>query len=558
MTKRIFRSIFSVSAVILVISIGLIMGLLYGHFGDQLEKELKQEAVYLAIVVENDGVESLNRLSKTGERVTLIDEDGTVLYDNKVDAGTMENHQDREEVQAAQKSGEGYASRTSATLGEKTVYYALRLENGQILRVSSTQYTIVRILGGLIQPILVMIFLMLILSLAAAFHSSRKIVEPLNKLNLDDPKMNDTYDEITPLLTRINKQQKTIREQLSEAKRQQEEFAIITNNMSEGLLVIDKQTEILSCNTSAVKLLGAKKAVTDQSVLTMNRSEPFRKAVEGVLKGKHMADFIELEDGVRQLIANPVLEDEEGHPAGAVGLFSDITQSERLERTRRDYVANVSHELRTPLTSISGFAEIMQDGYVKPEDVKRVAGKIYDEAQRLITLVGDVMEISRLDEGITEYKKERVDLLDVVEDCKERLQEAADRKEIQVEVIGQSFVFETTKTILEEVVYNLLDNAIEGNDRIVNKSIEKWINLSFSRVWDMFTIRCENPVNPTSIKRHQNKFVTSKRKSPEIHGFGIPNIISIAENADGFCSFDIENNQFVATVTLPYPIKKEL
>lgn len=224
MTKRIFRSIFSVSAVILVISIGLIMGLLYGHFGDQLEKELKQEAVYLAIAVENDGVESLNRLSKTGERVTLIDEDGTVLYDNKADAGTMENHQDREEVQAAQKSGEGYASRTSATLGEKTVYYALRLENGQILRVSSTQYTIVRILGGLIQPILLMIFLMLILSLAAAFHSSRKIVEPLNKLNLDDPKMNDTYDEITPLLTRINKQQKTIREQLSEAKRQQEEF----------------------------------------------------------------------------------------------------------------------------------------------------------------------------------------------------------------------------------------------------------------------------------------------------------------------------------------------
>ena len=461
MTKRIFCSIFSVSAVILVISIGLIMGLLYGHFGDQLEKELKQEAVYLAIAVENDGVESLNRLSKTGERVTLIDEDGTVLYDNKADAGTMENHQDREEVQAAQKSGEGYASRTSATLGEKTVYYALRLENGQILRVSSTQYTIVRILGGLIQPILVMIFLMLILSLAAAFHSSRKIVEPLNKLNLDDPKMNDTYDEITPLLTRINKQQKTIREQLSEAKRQQEEFAIITNNMSEGLLVIDKQTEILSCNTSAVKLLGAKKAVTDQSVLTMNRSEPFRKAVEGVLKGKHMADFIELEDGVRQLIANPVLED--GKVTGAVLLLVDVTEKMQRESLRREFTANVSHELRTPLTSISGFAEIMQDGYVKPEDVKRVAGKIYDEAQRLITLVGDVMEISRLEEGITEYKKERVDLLDVVEDCKERLQEAADRKEIQVEVIGQSFVFETTKTILEEVVYNLMDNAIKYN-----------------------------------------------------------------------------------------------
>ena len=257
MTKRIFRSIFSVSAVILVISIGLILGLLYGHFGKRLEKELKQEAAYLALAVEKDGEESLAKLSKTGERVTLIDSDGTVLYDNKTDPAAMENHQDRSEVQEAEKSGEGYASRTSATLGKKTIYYALRLENGQILRVSSTQYTVAGILGGMIQPILVMIFLMLILSLAAAFHSSKKIVEPLNSLNLDDPKMNDTYDEITPLLSRINKQQKTIRQQLSNAKRQQEEFAIITNNMSEGLLVIDKQTELLSCNTSAVKLLSA-------------------------------------------------------------------------------------------------------------------------------------------------------------------------------------------------------------------------------------------------------------------------------------------------------------
>ena len=421
MTKRIFRSIFSVSAVILVISIGLILGLLYGHFGKKLEKELKQEAAYLALAVEKDGGESLAKLSKTGERVTLIDSDGTVLYDNKTDSAVMENHQDRSEVQEAEKSGEGYASRTSATLGKKTIYYALRLENGQILRISSTQYTVAGILGGLIQPILVMIFLMLILSLAAAFHSSKKIVEPLNSLNLDDPKMNDTYDEITPLLSRINKQQKTIRQQLSNAKRQQEEFAIITNNMSEGLLVIDKQTELLSCNTSAVKLLGAKKAVTDQSVLTMNRSEPFRKAVEGVLKGKHMVETMELQDGVRQLLANPVMED--GKVTGGVLLLVDVTEKTQREALRREFTANVSHELRTPLTSISGFAEIMQDGYVKPEDVKRVAGKIYDEAQRLIVLVGDIMEISRLDEGVTEYKKEQTDLRDVIEECKERLQE---------------------------------------------------------------------------------------------------------------------------------------
>ena len=210
-----------------------------------------------------------------------------------------------------------------------------------------------------------------------------------------------------------------------------------------------------------MKLLGAKKAVTDQSVLTMNRSEPFRKAVEGVLKGKHMVETMELQDGVRQLLANPVMED--GKVTGGVLLLVDVTEKTQREALRREFTANVSHELRTPLTSISGFAEIMQDGYVKPEDVKRVAGKIYDEAQRLIVLVGDIMEISRLDEGVTEYKKEQTDLLDVIEECKERLQESADRKEIKIEVEGSPLVFETTKTILEEVVYNLMDNAIKYN-----------------------------------------------------------------------------------------------
>ena len=461
MTKRIFRSIFSVSAIVLVISISLILGILYGHFGDQLESELKQEAQYLALAVEGKGTEVLEKLPKGGERVTLVSKDGTVLFDNQADKDTMENHLEREEIQEALKSGQGKARRTSSTIGKHTVYYALRLSDGNVIRVSSTQYSLGGLLGGMIQPVLLLIFIMLVLSLFVAFRVSKRIVEPLNHLDLENPKTNDVYDELSPLLSKIYKQQKTIQQQLGEAKRQQEEFSIITNNMSEGLVVMDKQTELLSSNNSALKLLGVKKASPEQSVLTLNRSEPFRRAVEDVLGGKHVVSNIELEDGIRQLIANPVYED--GKITGGVLLLVDVTEKMQREKLRREFTANVSHELKTPLTSISGYAEIMQDGYVKQEDVKRVAGKIYDEAQRLINLVGDIIEISRLDEGISIYKEERVDLYEVAGEMLNRLQEEAVKKEIQMELLGESLVFMTIRPILEEVIYNLCDNAIKYN-----------------------------------------------------------------------------------------------
>ena len=284
----------------------------------------------------------------------------------------MENHLDREEIQEALENGYGEAERNSETLAEKTVYYALRLEDGNILRVSSTQYTVPAVLGGMLGPVIVLLFLLLLFSLFVASRASKKIVKPINELDLDNPKGNDTYDEIAPLLTRINKQQNTIRRQLTDAKRKQEEFTIITENMNEGLLVIDKQTDLLSCNSSALKLLGVSKRPAETSVLTLNRSEPFLRSVERMLAGEHVSEIVEVEGGTRQLIANPVFQD--GSVTGGVLLLVDVTEKVQRERLRREFTANVSHELKTPLTSISGFAEIMQDGIVKEEDVKRFAG----------------------------------------------------------------------------------------------------------------------------------------------------------------------------------------
>lgn len=461
MTKRIFRSIFLVSALILCVNFAMILGVLYHHFGERLEKELKKEASYLALTVEKNGADGLESLSKNDDRVTLIAADGTVLFDNHAETEEMENHRTRKEVKEALEEGSGTASRMSATLSEKTVYYALQLSDGGVLRVSSTQYSVPGLLGGMIQPLIILVGLMLVLSLAVAFKISKKIVEPLNRLDLDHPEQNETYEELSPLLSRIKRQQDTIGKQLSRASRQQEEFSIITDHMSEGLLVIDRRTELLSINGSALKLLGVTKADREKSVLTLNRSEPFRRAVESVLSGKHAAEYLELNDGIRQILANPVFS--EGEVTGGVLLLVDVTEKMQREKLRREFTGNVSHEMKTPLTSISGFAEIMKDGYVKEEDVKRVAGKIYDEARRLMTLVEDVMEIARLDEGCMSCRKERIDLYEIADETIRRLQEEADKKELQVELSGNSLIFQTVRSVLEEILYHLLDNAMKYN-----------------------------------------------------------------------------------------------
>lgn len=461
MTKRILKSILAVSVAVLVMSTALTMGILYRYFGKQIGKELRREAAYLAIAVEKEGMEAFESLPPEAERVTYIAEDGSVLFDSEADEDSMENHGQREEIKEASEKGSGIAVRTSDTLSKKTLYYALRLKDNSILRVSSEQYNVPGIVGGMIQPVLIMLVIMAILSYLIAARLSRNIVDPINALDLEHPEENQIYDEIAPLLSKINRQQKSLQREISDAKRQQEEFSMITENMEEGFVVIDSHTEILSNNSSALNLLGAEPEKGRRSVLALNRSEDFQNAVERVLTGQHVLTNMDLAGTSCQVTANPVYH--EGQVTGAVLLIQDVTERMRGEQMRREFTANVSHELKTPLTSISGFAEIIQDGYVKPEDTKKFAGRIFKEAQRLITLVNDVIKISQLDEGKIQFEKETVDLYEETREIFKHLEPKAEEAGVHLYLYGPHIKVNTVKTILEEILTNLCDNGVKYN-----------------------------------------------------------------------------------------------
>ena len=461
MTKKIFKSTVLVSASVLILGIAFVLGILYQYFGKQLDTELAREASYLAYGVEQQGEEYLQKLKNTDSRITYIGEDGTVIYDNEADAAEMENHKDREEFQEALATGAGEAQRMSSTLSEKTVYYAKRLSDNSVLRVSSTQYSAFALVLQLIQPVLCIIFVMLILAGVFASKIAGKIVEPINELDLEKPDENEIYEEVAPLLGKINRQNRQIRTQLEEARRNQEEFSIITENMQEGLLVIDSYTMILSGNSSAWKIFQVDKPGTGRSVYSLDRNEDFRKVIETVLEGKHGSALLHLDNEFVQLIANPVNRD--GKTVGAVLLLMNETEKVQRENLRREFSANVSHELKTPLTSISGFAEIIQDGFVKEEDVKKFAGRIYKEAQRLIQLVEDTIRISQLDEGENPYEWENIDLYTVAKDVCGNLNEAAKKKNVHLYIEGERLICRTVRPILEEILYNLCDNGIKYN-----------------------------------------------------------------------------------------------
>lgn len=452
-----------VSSLITVLGLAFVVGILYHYFQGQLMDELKKEAVYISRGVESAGTDYLQQLNDEDSRITYVDESGKVIYDNEANVESMDNHGHRKEIREAEINGEGADERMSSTLSEKTMYYAVRLENGNVLRVSSNQASVWMLLLQLLPPFAAVLILMLLLSGVFASRLSGKVVEPLNGLDLEHPEENDAYDEVQPLLSKISRQSRQIRLQLEAARRQQKEFSIITENMQEGLLVIDRYTMVLSVNSSVGRLLKVKEIKTGESVYLLNRSEEFRDVVGQVLEGKHEDKVLRLDGSEIQVIANPVTR--ENKIEGAVILLVDVTEKVEREQLRREFSANVSHELKTPLTSISGFAEIMQDGFVKDEDVKVFAGRIYKEAQRLIRLVGDVIRISRLDEGGLPYQWEELDLYSMVHDIFSTLHEAARKQEVHMYMEGGSTMLDTVPTIMEEVLYNVCDNAIKYNHR---------------------------------------------------------------------------------------------
>ena len=479
MNKKIFRSSLLTVCLVLVATIVLIMGLLFHFFEKQIQTELANEAGFLAQALENegagyfDGFDNKNNRIAGNNRITWIDKNGTVLFDSRADASELDNHADRDEIKTAMKEGKGMSTRYSKTLTEKTVNYAIRLSDGSILRVSTEQYTVVTILMGMLQPVLFILFVALILTLVISARVSKAIIEPINRLDLEMPENNDTYEELTPLLRKIADQKETIGEQLADARKKQKEFNLITENMSEGFLVIDADANLLTYNSAALNLLEITPPV-DRSVLLFCRAKEFRSVISDVLSGIKAENMMMRDERSYSLIANPVFEKEA--VIGAVVVILDITEREKRDALRQEFTANVSHELKTPLTSISGFAELMKAGNVPENDVIDFSESIYDEAQRLITLVNDIIKISELDGQSIPYEKEMVDLYELSNEVIERLEKEADKKNITFHLIGGRAEIIGVHKILEEMLYNLCDNAIKYNkengmvDVIVNQT----------------------------------------------------------------------------------------
>ena len=460
MTKKIFQSILLVAGCVLLASLLIIMGFLYDYFGGVEENQLRDELSLASAAVEDGGTDYLSRLTADRYRLTWIAADGGVLYDTRTDAESLENHASRAEVSQALTTGTGESTRYSSTLMEKTMYYAQRLDDGTVLRISISRATVGMIAVGMLQPLLIVLIVALILSGLLARRLSRRIVDPLNSLDLEHPLDNDAYEELSPLLKRIHRQHVEIQTQLRELREKTDEFTQITGSMREGLVLLDEHGSILSINAAAQTLFGADAQCVGRDFLTIERSHEISAAIQAAVTDGHSEVRAERAGRVYQFDISRITSD--GKPIGTVILAFDITEQEFAERNRREFTANVSHELKTPLQGIIGSAELIENGMVKPDDLPRFVGHIHAEAARLVTLIDDIIRLSQLDEGDA-MPTEPVDLLAVSQEAAENLHDAAAARDVTLSVTGQPVVMPGVRRLIYEIVYNLCDNAIKYN-----------------------------------------------------------------------------------------------
>ena len=460
MTKKIFQSILLVAGAVLLASLLIIMGFLYSYFGGVEANQLRDELSLASAAVESSGTDYLSQLTAERCRLTWIAADGSVLYDTKTDAESLENHASRAEVSQALSTGTGESTRYSSTLLEKTMYYAQRLADGTVLRISISRATVGMIAVGMLQPLLLVLIVALILSGVLAKRLSRRIVDPLNSLDLEHPLDNDAYEELSPLLKRIHHQHVEIRTQLRELREKTDEFTQITGSMREGLVLLDEHGSILSINAAAQALFGADAQCVGRDFLTIERSHEISAAIQAAAADGHSEVRAERAGRVYQFDISRITSD--GKFLGTVILAFDITEQEFAERNRREFTANVSHELKTPLQGIIGSAELIENGMVKPGDLPRFVGHIHAEAARLVTLIDDIIRLSQLDEGDA-MPTEPVDLLAVSQEAAENLHDAAAARNVTVSVTGQPAVLPGVRRLIYEIVYNLCDNAIKYN-----------------------------------------------------------------------------------------------
>ena len=460
MTSKIFRSTVFVAALVLLSSLSVILGVLYNHFTDVQVAQLKDELSLAVTGTEQYGNAFLENVEADRFRVTWIDKDGTVLFDTQADQSAMENHADREEIREAMETGTGSAVRNSSTMTEQTYYEARRLYDGTVLRVSANQASAWALMIDLLWPIVLIAVLAIGLSALLARRMAKIIMGPLNRLDLERPLSNDTYDELSPLLRRINRQHLQIEAQMRKLRRKTDEFIQITSHMQEGLVVLDKETNIRSINSAALRIFRAEESCVGNSFFLVNRSNDLRQALNDALDHGHGSVIREFDGRIYRFDMSSIRSD--GKLLGAVILAVDVTEAQNAEKLRREFSANVSHELKTPLQGIIGSAELLESGMVKQEDTPRFVGHIRREAARLVNLIEDIIRLSQLDEGVA-MPTEAVDMLQLAEEVKSILRPSAEERNVSVNLSGAGFSVTGVRRMLHEVVYNLCDNAIKYN-----------------------------------------------------------------------------------------------
>lgn len=551
MTKKIFRSIFAVALTVFLCSVVVIMGALYGYYSSNQMKLLGSQVELASQGVELAGVDYLKSLTADDYRVTLIDSDGSVEFDSAADSAQMENHLERKEIKDALKNGEGQATRYSSTLMERQLYSAKRLSDGRVLRLSCSQYTWWTLFVGMLEPVVAVFFAAVGLSLFLAFRLSKRIVEPLNKMDFDGENPPEGYyEELSPLVSRIESQKEELKYKEAELKRRKDEFNAATKKMTEGLVLLNEKGKILSINDSASKLLSISSYCVGKDILLLNNSFEMQELIGKAKEGRHCELIVPLDDADYEVTASPVMTD--GKVTAIALLIVDITEREKAEQMRREFTANVSHELKTPLQTISGCAELMQNGLIKPEDVEKFGERIYSESKRMITLVEDIIGLSRLDDGTVDTNKEPVNVKETVSTVIDILKDSAQRKNVTVSLSGDDVTINTVKRLLSEVVYNLCDNAVK-----YNKDGGR-VDITIKEQPDFVSVTVADTgigIPGSAINRVFERFYrVDKSHSKEVGGTGLG--LSIVKHAVKLLGGDVslkseENKGTSVTVTLP-------
>ncbi|NBH61517.1 PAS domain-containing sensor histidine kinase [Anaerotruncus sp. 80] len=550
MTKRIFRTVFVVAISIFIASAVLFMTVLYDYFSGIQQNQLRMQIDLASQGVEDEGLDYLKNLNIKDYRVTWIGTDGKVLYDSISEADEMENHFEREEVKEALSEGYGASSRYSSTLTQRYLYGAKRLPDGTVIRLSVTQNSLLILTLGMLQPIMIIFVIAIILSAFLASRLSKKIVKPLNELNLDKPLDNNGYDELSPLLRRIDTQQKEISRQSEELRQRQNELEVMTSAMSEGIILLNNRGTVLSINKAAAKLFGTDCFCIGEDIVSINRSLELAQLLNRAKNGEHSERVVELGCGRYQMMASPVISN--NIVSGIVLLILDVTEKEKAEQLRREFTANVSHELKTPLHTISGSAELLANGMVKPEDIPIFLKRIYSETQRMIQLVEDIIRLSHLDEGAEDMKWDMVDLYAVAEETINSLADEAESNGIKFELYGETVLINGIRQLLQEIIYNLCDNAIKYNCRGGSVSV----GVKNENEFAVLTITDTGIGIPAE---HQERiferfYRVDKSHSKEIGGTGLG--LSIVKHAAKLHNAEIELHSIVnkgTEITIKFP-----